>query len=395
MQSVEKVIYDPFLPERWPNPIPAYKKLLKEYPIYHLKNRDIWIISRYEDVMNALKDWKTFSSGAKGNTINDTNMPERVGNTLGTTDPPKHDKLRRIVSDVFTPKYVASLEPEMRRIVIDLINNFRDKETFDFQWEFSYPYTARVVGKMIGIPEDKLQFFVNELSKGMRESEEHKSDPKNVQARFKLLTDFCKELVEMKKSNPGNDVISRLLAAKLDGEALTVMEVAITTFTLIGAAFQSTAMAIGCSISTLSKFPEQLRELYADPSLIPNMIEETLRYDGSTVGFRRTTTRDVELHDQIIPQGAQVFLNFGAANHDEARFENSEILDIRRKDNKHLGFGWGVHTCLGAPMARLMIKVAYEELLPVLGTEFQIHYDQTVLSSTPQFRGYVVLPMSL
>jgi cytochrome P450 len=394
LNNVQEVIYDPFLPEKYPDPIPAYKKLLNEYPIYFLESRNLWIISRYDDVMNALKDWKTFSSGAKGNALNDGSTPERVGNTLGTTDPPKHDKLRRIISTVFTPRFVSSLETEMREIVIELINNFKEIKTFDAQWEFAYPYTARVVGKMIGVPKQKLQFFVDTLSDGMKDTEEQKNDPKHIHARFKLLTDFCKELVEMKKSNPGQDVISQLLAAELDGEHLEVKEIAITAFTLIAAAFQSTAMAIGCSISTLHKFPEQLVKVYSDHSLIPKMIEETLRYDGSTVGFKRTTTRDVEIHGKVIPQGAQIFLNFGAANHDEKRFNNPEQLDIFREDNKHLGFGWGVHMCLGAPMARLMLRVAYEELLPLLGTDFHIHEELTVLSSSPQFRGYIVLPIT-
>lgn len=393
MNITQEVIYDPLLPERWPDPIPAYKTLLNQYPVYYLANRDLWILSRYDDIMNALKDWKTFSSGEKGNALIDSHAPQRVGNTLGTTDPPKHDKLRRIISSVFTARYVEGLESEMRRIAVELISHFKDQKEFDAQWEFSYPYTAQVVGKMIGVPQEKLQFFVDTLSAGMKVTEEQKNDARFLQARFKLLTDFCAELVELKQMNPGEDVISQLLSAEVDGERLEVREIAITTFTLIAAAFQSTAMALGCSIGTIHKFPEQLVKVYANKSLIPKMIEEALRYDGSTVGFKRTTTREVKLHGILIPKGAQVFLNFGAANHDENRFKDSECFDLFRENNKHLGFGWGVHTCLGAPLARLMLKVAFEELLPVLGTNFHIHYEKAILSSSPQFRGYAVLPI--
>ena len=140
MNITQEVIYDPLLPERWPDPIPAYKTLLNQYPVYYLANRDLWILSRYDDIMNALKDWKTFSSGEKGNALIDSHAPQRVGNTLGTTDPPKHDKLRRIISSVFTARYVEGLESEMRRIAVELISHFKDQKEFDAQWEFSYPY---------------------------------------------------------------------------------------------------------------------------------------------------------------------------------------------------------------------------------------------------------------
>ncbi|OLO39021.1 hypothetical protein BTR23_10815 [Alkalihalophilus pseudofirmus] len=387
----EEVIYDPYLPEKWPDPIPAYQTLLREHPVYYLEKRDLWIISRYDDVMNALKDWKTFSSGAGGNTLEEA--PERVGNTLGTTDPPKHDILRMAIGGVFTPRYVKSLEGEMRTIVRELIDNFKEKRSFDANGEFATLYTARVVGKMIGVPEEDLKFFVKTVDAASSLTEEEKDNPENLKVMIRKMAAYCERLVEKKMKNPSDDIISKLLEVEIDEKKMSVKEISMASVTLIGAAFQSTAMAIGCSLATIYKNKDQLAEVRSNPTLIPKMIEEALRYDGSTIGFKRTTTKEVELHGKTIPEGSRVFLLFGAANHDETFFPHSDQFDVHRKNNKHLGFGWGIHHCLGAPIARLMMKIAYEELLPVIG-DFTIDFDRVEYMGQPQFRGYRVLPVS-
>jgi cytochrome P450 len=392
MESLkEEVIFDPYLPEKWPNPIPAYLTLLKDHPVYYLEKRDLWILSRYDDVMGALRDWKTYSSGAGGNTLEE--VPERVGNTLGTTDPPFHNQLRAVISGVFTPRYVASLEENMRKIVRELIDNIKDKHTFDANGEFATLYTARVVGKMIGVPDEDLKFFVETVDSAGSLTEEEKDDPENIKKMVRTMVGYCEKLVQKKLENPGDDIISKLLSANLEGKQMGVKEISLMSVTLIGAAFQSTSMAIACSLVTLYKNQKQLAEVRANPSLIPNMIEEALRYDGSTIGFKRTATKDIEIHGQKIPEGSRVFLLFGAANHDENYFPNPSEFDIHRENNKHLGFGWGVHHCLGAPIARQMLRIAYEELLPVLG-DFEIDFERVEYGGQPQFRGYRVLPVS-
>jgi cytochrome P450 len=390
-ELLEEVIYDPYLPEKWPDPIPAYTKLLKDYPVYYLKKRDLWILTRYDDIMGALKDWKTYSSGVGGNVLEE--LPERVGNSLGTTDPPFHNQLRSVIGGVFTTKYISGMEDKMRSVVRDLINRFIDKRSFDAAGDFARLYTAGVVGDMIGIPEEDMGFFLNITGASRSLSEDDKNDPEKMTRFLKEMAKYCEKLVEKKIENPGNDVISMLLAAELNGKKMGVKEVSLASITLIGASLASTSMAITCSLATLHKHQDQLDEVRKDLSLIPAMIEEALRYDGSTVGFKRTTTRDVELHGKVIPKGSRVFLLYGAANHDEKYFPNPSKFDIHRENNRHLGFGWGVHNCLGAPIARQMLRIAYEELLPILG-EFEIDYDNVQYSKQPQFRGYQVLPVS-
>jgi cytochrome P450 len=394
MAEIKEVIFDPYTPEKWPDPIPQYRALVKDHPAYYLEKRDIWILSRYDDIITAAKDWKTFSSARNGNALMDMNNRERLGNTLGTSDPPKHMQYRRIVGEVFTPRFVAGLEPAMRKTVRELVGKFKNKNSFDAQWDIAYPYSATIVGIMIGVPKAEMDNFVDLLASNIRMTNEQKENLNFVMSNFTKMVDLCTNLVEKKMSKPENDIISKLIAAEIDGRSMTPKEIGITTLTLIGAAFQSAGMAIGCGLSTLSKHPEQLAEVCENYALIPALVEETLRYDGTTIGFVRTTTRDVELHGKVIPEGARVFLAYGAANHDESRFPNPERFDIHRENNKHLGFGYGPHTCIGAPMARLMMKVAFEELLTVIGNKFEVQYDRSELATTVQFRGYDVLSIA-
>jgi cytochrome P450 len=395
MIESEDIIYDPYTPEKWPDPIEAYQKLLRDHPVYHLKKRDLWIISRYDDVVEASKDWETFSSQRKGNLFSDASFPQRIGNSPGTSDPPRHTDLRRLVSKALSPKFIASLEIEMRKLAQDLISKFKSKQSFEIQWEFSYPFTISTIGAMLGVPAQQTPSFIEAWSKRLLLTDEQQSDPKFMGAFMKERTDFCIALAKDKKENPGEDVISQLLGLEMNGVSLSVEEAGIFAMTMIGASFRSMTMALACSINTLSKHQDQLAELHDDHSLIPAMIEETLRYDGSTVGFLRTTTTDVEVRGTMIPANASVFLCFAAANFDEEQFPNAGLFDIHRKDNKHLAFGTGRHTCLGAVMARLMMRVALEELLPVLGKKFKVSLEKSVLNTSSQFRGYSELQVIL
>lgn len=386
----EEVIFDPYLPEKWPDPIPAYTELLNEHPVYYLKKRDVYILTRYEDIITALKDWKTYSSGAGGNLLEE--IPERIGNSVGTTDPPLHTKFRKTIGNVFTPRFVESLEDQMREVVRDLINNFKNTRKFEANLELGTPYTARVIAKMIGIPDEDIPFFIETVNSGATLTEEEKNDPDKTRIMVRKMASYCEKLVEKKVANPGNDIISKLLAAEFEGKKMGPKEIALTSVTLIGAAFQSTSLAITCSLATIHKNQEVLEEVRRNPDLIPKMIEEALRYDGSTIGFKRTAMRDIELHGTTIPKGSRVFLLFGAANHDQRFFPNPSKFDIHRENNKHLGFGWGLHHCLGAPIARQMMRIMYEELLPIIG-DFEIDYERVVYSGQPQFRGYLSLPV--
>lgn len=384
------VHYDPYSWHIQDDPYPVYKLLRDEFPAYFVEQRNLWVITRYADCLAAAQNPMTWSS-ASGNLIDDS--PERAGRTLGTTDPPRHEELRRLVTKAFTPASVAKLEPLVRSTVPDLIHAFISEHVCDFTGQFSAPLTASIVGYLLGIPqEDHAQLRV--WTEAIVQRDE---GPANAglagTAAFKSLLDYIAALVKQRRREPQDDLISGLIAAEDAGARLSDQEIVTTSATTIGAAFESTNLMLGNALFALSLYPDQRTEVRAQPALIPGMIEEALRWDTSTQGFARTLTRDITIEETLIPAGSRAFIVFGAANRDERQFPDPDHFDIHRKIARHLGFGWGIHICLGAPLARLEMKVAFEELLPRLG-DYTIDLAHAERSHGPQFRGYQVLPIS-
>ena len=384
------VHYDPYSWHIQDDPYPVYKLLRDEFPAYFVEQRNLWVITRYADCLAAAQNPMTWSS-ASGNLIDDS--PERAGRTLGTTDPPRHEELRRLVTKAFTPASVAKLEPLVRSTVLDLIHAFISEHVCDFTGQFSAPLTASIVGYLLGTPqEDHAQLRV--WTEAIVQRDE---GPANAglagTAAFKSLLDYIAALVKQRRREPQDDLISGLIAAEDAGARLSDQEIVTTSATTIGAAFESTNLMLGNALFALSLYPHQRTEVRAQPALIPGMIEEALRWDTSTQGFARTLTRDITIEETLIPAGSRAFIVFGAANRDERQFPDPDHFDIHRKIARHLGFGWGIHICLGAPLARLEMKVAFEELLPRLG-DYTIDLAHAERSHGPQFRGYQVLPIS-
>lgn len=384
------VHYDPYSWHIQDDPYPIYKLLRDEFPAYFVEQRNLWVITRYADCLAAAQNPMTWSS-ASGNLIDDS--PERAGRTLGTTDPPRHEELRRLVTKAFTPASVAKLEPLVRSTVLDLIHAFISEHVCDFTGQFSAPLTASIVGYLLGIPqEDHAQLRV--WTEAIVQRDE---GPANAglagTAAFKSLLDYIAALVKQRRREPQDDLISGLIAAEDAGARLSDQEIVTTSATTIGAAFESTNLMLGNALFALSLYPDQRTEVCAQPALIPGMIEEALRWDTSTQGFARTLTRDITIEETLIPAGSRAFIVFGAANRDERQFPDPDHFDIHRKIARHLGFGWGIHICLGAPLARLEMKVAFEELLSRLG-DYTIDLAHAERSHGPQFRGYQVLPIS-
>jgi cytochrome P450 len=385
------VHYDPYSWHIQDDPYPVYKLLRDEFPAYFVEQRNLWVITRYADCLAAAQNPMTWSS-ASGNLIDDS--PERAGRTLGTTDPPRHEELRRLVTKAFTPASVAKLEPLVRSTVLDLIHAFISEHVCDFTGQFSAPLTASIVGYLLGIPqEDHAQLRV--WTEAIVQRDE---GPANAglagTAAFKSLLDYIAALVKQRRREPQDDLISGLIAAEDAGARLSDQEIVTTSATMIGAAFESTNLMLGNALIALSLYPDQRTEVREQLSLIPGMIEEALRWDTSTQGFARTVTRDITIEETVIPAGSRAFIVFGAANRDERQFPDPDHFDIHRKIARHLGFGWGIHICLGAPLARLEMKVAFGELLPRLG-DYTIDLAHAERSHGPQFRGYQVLPISL
>src|SRR5581483_4546497 len=340
----------------------------------------------------AFKDWKTWSSERRGNLIND--IPERVGKSLGTSDRPKHTFARSIVNKAFTPRTVADLKPKVKALAQRLCAQAREKGTIEFVSDISAPFNAAILGAMFGVPEQdfiQLRHWLDDFFK--REKPRAGEEPRQVVAMRQLRL-YLDKLAEARQKEPGDDLMSAMLLAEEDGRRLAMDQVVVTTMTFLTAGFESTNNLFTNLTYALSLHPHVLAEVRANPDLIPAFVEEGMRWDAPAQGFVRSPTRDVELHGKLIPQGAQVLLHIGSANRDEREFADPDRFDLHRADQRHLGMGQGIHFCVGAPLGRVMAQFLFEELLPV-STRWEIDLNHAARVTTPNFRGFVQLPLTI
>ena len=374
------------------DPYPTYKWMRDNDPAHYSEVADIWVLSRFEDVSNAFKDWKNWSSGRRGNLINDP--PERVGKTLGTTDPPRHTFARSIVNKAFTPRTVAELKPKIKSLAAELSQAAREKGQFDFAADISAPFNASILGAMFGVPDKdfiRIRHWLDDFF--LREEPEPGKEPKQKVA-MRYLTEYVNQLAEARLTAPQDDLMSAMLNAEEDGQRLDTHTVVVTTMTFLTAGFESTNNLFTNLANALSVHPHVFAELKADPSLIPDFVEEGMRWDAAAQGFVRTPTQDIKLHGNIIPENSQVLLHIGSANRDERQFEEADAFNIHRDKLRHLGMGQGIHFCVGAPLGREMAYTIFEELLAV-SQGWQVDAVGSERVRTPNFRGFSKLPLSI
>jgi cytochrome P450 len=352
--------FDPYSPAVDSDPFPLYRTLRDEYPCFWSREANMWVLSRYADLMAALGNWQTYSS-ARGNLMDE--LPNRAGATLGTTDPPRHDRLRALIQHAFTKRNLDTLADPIRAMVRALIDNLRGAQQFDFVGDFSSKATAKILFRMLGLPEGDDQ-TVRERAVLMVQSDAktRQKGPEHI-AAYNWMTDYAAKIIAERRKNPGDDLLSQFFVAEIDGERLAEREVLLTTTTLIMAGVESLGGFTVMFALNLADFAEARRELIANPALIPDAMEESLRYNTSGQRFRRCLTRDVALHGQTMQAGDFVCMAYGSGNRDERQFPNADVYDIRRKPRGHLGFGGGVHACLGAMVARMAVRIIFEEFL--------------------------------
>jgi cytochrome P450 len=385
--SETELSYDPF---RWAvqdNPYPYYQRLRDESPVYHIAERGLWVVTRWDDCMAVLTNPQQWSS-ARGNFIND--LPERLGVTMATTDPPRHTQLRNLVEQVLTGARVAQLEPRIRATVQELIGAFGAGGEVEFVSAFAASLTASLMGYLFGIPAADHQQLRAWLSAALYTTEARADGGPPLE--FQMIFGYIAALVRDRRAAPQDDLTSGMILAEEDGRRLSDQEIVITIGTIIAAAIQSTNMQLGNILVALAQHPEQRAELRANLTLIPGMIEESVRWDPALQGLLRTASQDAELAGTRIPAGASMFVSFASANRDAARFVDAERFDIHREIEQHLGFGWGPHICIGRPLARLGMRVAFEELLPRLG-DYELRLERAERTRNPNLRGYQALPI--
>lgn len=350
--------FDPYSPAVDADPFPYYKRLRDEFPCFWSREAGMWVLTRYADVVSALGNWQTYSS-AKGNLM--TELPNRAGATLGTTDPPRHDRLRGLVQHAFMKRNLEALADPIRDIARATVAEIPAEKTFDFIEDFSAKFTVRVLFAALGLPIGD-ERTVREKAVLMVQSDPHTRNkgPEHI-AAYNWMQDYAAGVIAERRKNPLNDLISHFSMAEIDGDRLDEREVLLTTTTLIMAGVESLGGFMAMFALNLADHADVRRAVVADPALIPDAVEESLRFNTSAQRFRRCLTRDVELHGQTMHEGDFVCLAYGAANRDERQFPNPDVYDLKRKPKGHVGFGGSVHACLGTAVARMSVKIAMEE----------------------------------
>lgn len=374
------------------DPYPQYKWMRDYDPAHYSAHEDVWVLTRYQDVLNAFKNWETWSSQRRGNLLND--LPERIGKTLGTTDPPRHTFARRLVNKAFTPRTVAKLEPKITALAQQLMAAAREKGQIEFVGDVSAPFNAAILGVMFGVPEAdfiRLRHWLDDFFLRVKVAE-GEEPPQKIAMRH--LHDYLSDLANQRLAHPEDDLMTAMLMAEEDGQRLEYEQVVVTTMTFLVAGFESVNNLFTNLAFALACHADLFPTLKNDLSRIPDFVEEGARWDAAAQGFVRSPTHDIELHGKVIPENSQVMLHLGAANRDERQFDDPDRFDMNRADKGHLGFGVGVHFCVGAPLGRKMTYILFEELLKA-SQRWEVDLDNAVRVTTPNFRGFSVLPVAI
>jgi cytochrome P450 len=367
------VEFDPYSEDFFWSPYETYRRMRDEAPVYYSEKYDFWALTRYDDVAAALKDFATYSS-AKGITLDmvkasDTQMPPQK--LIIMMDPPEQERFRKLVNRVFTPRAIASLEPMVR----ETINSFAsqlDPSSFDAVADFSALFPVEVITTMLGVPPEDRQQLRLWLDKGLeREQGSMGPSAEGIDAMLKSAA-YYYELIQERRAKPQADMISRLIEAELieDGEVRRLDDIEITGFAsmLGGAGAETVTKLVGNAVMVFADNPDQWQKLHDDRSKVPAAFEELLRYEGPSQYQVRTTTRDVTLRGTTMPAGSAVLLINGSASRDERIFLEPDRFDIdrERKVGYNLNFGYGIHSCLGAALARMEGRIALETLLDLI-----------------------------
>ncbi len=357
--------FNPLAPEVIANPFPYYTELRNKAPVIWLEAFQCWALSRFDDVQFALKNPQIFSSSVfTAEALGDLNPVPDVPWILDM-NPPDHTRLRKLANQGFTPRLIHSLEPRIQAITQGLIETLRSQPESDLVATLSGPLPTTVIAELLGVePErqDDFKIWSDDVVKATSRptDEAERAQIQKSGAEFRA---YFEQVIERRRTEPGDDVISALVKAEEESDVLTSTEILALAVLLLLAGNETTTNLIGNAVLTLLDHPEEMAKVRADRSLIPALIEEVLRYESPIQVVFRQTAEDVELESGKIPAGQNVFLLLGSANRDERKFPEPDRFDITRNPWDHLGFGHGIHHCLGAPLGRLEARIALEALL--------------------------------
>ena len=389
--------YDPYDFEIDSDPYPIWKRLRDERPVYYNQRYEFYALSRFDDVEHCTKDWETYIS-SKGTILelikSDMEIPP---GSIIFEDPPTHHIHRRLLSRVFTPRNLNDLEPKIREFCAQSLDPLVGRGGFDFIGDLGAQMPMRTIGMLLGIPEQDQEAIRDRIDEGLRLTESTMPD---FNAKFADGIDAAngfEEYIEWRATHPSDDLMTDLLQAEFEDETGTVRRMTrqevLSYVNLIAAAGnETTTRLIGWTGKVLADHPDQRRQLVEDRGLVPNAVEELLRYESPSPVQARYVTRDVEHHGQPVPAGSAMLLLTASANRDERRFPDADRFDIHRKIDHHLAFGYGIHFCLGQALARLEGRIALDEVLQRFPS-WEVDWEHAVQARTSTVRGWERLPV--
>jgi cytochrome P450 len=394
--TTSDVRYDPYDVDIHRDPYPVFRRLREEAPLYYNPEHDFYALSRFDDVDRGLVDWGTYSS-ARGGILEliraDIELPAGV---FIFEDPPIHTMHRGLMSRVFTPKKMNALEPKLREFCAQSLDPLVGAGHFDFIADLGSQMPMKTISMLLGIPESDQEAVRDQVDRDLRTEA---GRPMQVSQESFADGSMFEEYVDWRAAHPSDDLMTELLNAEFEDDTgatrrLTREELLIIVNVIAGAGNETTTRLIGWMGKVLADHPDQRRELVDDRSLVPNAIEELLRFEPPAPHVGRYVAKDAEYYGEKVPAGSVMLFLVGSANRDDRRFPDGDSFDIHREISQHLTFGYGIHFCLGAALARLEGRVAMDEVLSRF-PEWEIDLDNAKLSSTSTVRGWETLPATI
>ncbi|MET0824943.1 MAG: cytochrome P450 [Acidimicrobiales bacterium] len=393
---VDQLRWDPFDIAIDTDPYDTWRRMRDEAPVYRHEELDFYALSRYQDVEDAHRDPATYSS-SHGTVLEFMSANRYPNGMMIFLDPPDHTKLRSLVSRAFTPRRIGSLEEHIREFCTELLDGWSGDDSFDYVQGFGAQLPSMVISELLGVPDDQ------------REAVRHAIDDTfHIEPGVGMINDFAFEarirlfehleaILADRRAHPRDDMITDLVQAEMldeDGTTRRLTDEECNGFVnlLVSAGTETVARLLGWAAMTLEAHPDQRAELAADAELLPNAVDELLRYEAPSPVQGRWTTTETEFHGTTIPKDSKVLLLTGSAGRDERKYPDGERFDIHRAIDTHVSFGYGIHFCIGAALARMEGRIALEEVLARF-PEWQVDHDNATRLHTSTVRGWINVPV--
>jgi len=341
------------------NPFPRYEAMRRSEPVFQDQETGVWHAFRYDDVQRVLSEHATFSSRIGGDNPSETG--QLFAASLINTDPPRHRQLRSLVTQAFTPRAVEALAPRISALTDELLDPVVSAGTADLIEQLAYPLPVIVIAELMGIPAADRDRF--KQWSDMIVSQSPGTDDSGHPGAHREMAEYFMGMIEQRRRQPGDDLISALLGAEIDGQKLSVIELLGFCSLLLVAGNETTTNLIGNAVLCFTETPGVAESLIAEPARLPQAIEEVLRYRSPVQSMYRISAVETTLRDRSIPAGSPIVAWIGSANRDGEQFPHPDVFDVGRSPNRHLAFGQGIHFCLGAPLARLEARIALQAVL--------------------------------